>query len=276
MELGYFKGNINNVGDDLNYFLWTRLLGDKLTPNQDSVFIGIGSVLDGRFDKYAKKVVFGTGARGAHLLPTIDTSWNIRFVRGPLTCEALAAKGQVSKYITDPAILAAKYFKQVDKPQKLGLIPYFRTDHGHWQNVADALGAELISPTLSVEAFTEKLAQCKLVLTEAMHGAIIADSMRIPWIPYSSFTLAHEQSTHVFKWTDWCRSMELEFVDTKLPILWPNNKFPLLSGLARIAKQKYIVHTLKKLVDQGKTYLSKDSVFTNKLAEVEKELDMIE
>ena len=39
-----------------------------------------------------------------------------------------------------------------------------------------------------------------------MHGAIIADTLRIPWIPIST-----RPSINTFKWLDWCESMELEY-----------------------------------------------------------------
>src|ERR1019366_6854573 len=49
-------------------------------------------------------------------------------------------------------------------------------------------------------------ASAKLVVAEAMHGAIVADTLRIPWI-------AVECSPEIlpFKWVDWCQSMDLPY-----------------------------------------------------------------
>ncbi|MFQ3191549.1 MAG: succinoglycan biosynthesis protein ExoV [Paraglaciecola sp.] len=274
MELGFFEGNISNVGDDLNPFLWSGLLPGLGGGDCSTVFIGIGSILDRRYDHYDNKVVFGSGARGTETLPDIDDSWNIRFVRGPLTCNALKEKGINVKYITDPAMLVSKFFT---KPQvstgQIGLIPYFRTDHKPWAEIAKSLGYKLISPTLSVEDFVNELSQCSLVVTEAMHGAIIADALRVPWIPYSSFTIAHEQDTHLFKWTDWCSSVGLEFEDFVLPRFWPSTQLSFIGKLKNYIKKRYIAKKISLRVNNGVSYLSNDKIFAEKIRLLEEEVE---
>jgi succinoglycan biosynthesis protein ExoV len=55
-----------------------------------------------------------------------------------------------------------------------------------------------------VETVLRELQETELLLTEAMHGAIVADALRVPWAPvrlYPRFTL--------FKWQDWTQSMDL-------------------------------------------------------------------
>ena len=115
----------------------------------------------------------------------------------------------------------------------------------------------------SVEEFSNNISQCKYIITEAMHGAIFADSMRIPWFAFSSFTKHHEKSTHYFKWQDWCESMELQFSEIHLPNFWPSDS-PLRKWLKRIK----ITHSLKP-INIDHCNLSKPKIFEKKLVDIE-------
>jgi len=50
------------------------------------------------------------------------------------------------------------------------------------------------------------------VVTEAMHGAIVADTLRIPWVP-----VVCSPAILPFKWSDWTRSVELAYRPRLLP-----------------------------------------------------------
>lgn len=242
MKIGYFKCDSGNVGDDLNIWLWPKLLSDiQFTEKSDNVLVGIGSVLDSRFDKYQQKFLLGAGARNNHSVPTLDNSWQVLFVRGPKTQAALASQRKVD-FITDPAILIGDYYTQVENPTNIGLIPYFRSDQQLWKKIADKLGYKFISPCCSVEEFSQAISECKFVVTEAMHGAIFADSIRVPWYSYSSLTRHHEQETHLFKWQDWCLSMGLTFEELELPLIWENDNV-----FKRWIKEKLMIKKLKQI-----------------------------
>jgi succinoglycan biosynthesis protein ExoV len=58
----------------------------------------------------------------------------------------------------------------------------------------------------------EKIRSARLVLAEAMHAAIVADSLRVPWIAVSS-----SPKVSSFKWLDWTQSMELPYLPLRLP-----------------------------------------------------------
>ena len=73
MRLYYWESPFGNVGDDLNRWLWPRLFGDVFDDDDETVLIGIGSILAPGYEKhyrvYRKKIVLGAGARSAESPP---------------------------------------------------------------------------------------------------------------------------------------------------------------------------------------------------------------
>jgi succinoglycan biosynthesis protein ExoV len=73
-----------------------------------------------------------------------------------------------------------------------------------WASLCERVGFHCIDARKSVETVVRELQETELLLTESMHGAIVADALRVPWVPvrlYPRFTL--------FKWQDWTQSMQL-------------------------------------------------------------------
>src|SRR5437764_1474487 len=103
MKLLYWKEPTGNFGDDLNPILWPRLLPGVLDDDGRCLFVGIGTLLTNALPKEPLKVVFGSGAWLGRPLPTLDGTYRISFVRGPLTAEVLGLDRSAA--ITDPAVL---------------------------------------------------------------------------------------------------------------------------------------------------------------------------
>ena len=83
MKMYYFKSEIaTNFGDELNVWLWPKLLPSAFDGDDQSLFLGIGSILFDHFPSHQKKVVFGAGYGGYSPKPIIDGSWQFYFVRG--------------------------------------------------------------------------------------------------------------------------------------------------------------------------------------------------
>jgi hypothetical protein len=217
MEVFYFKDPKYNFGDDLNAYIWNEVLPKKILESPDLVLVGIGSILTSerleRFVGGSKKVaVLGTGV--SYGVPPSDMSgWCVAAVRGPLSAAVL---GKPDLSVTDGAILLAltqNLYKRQDKPEKILFMPHRSSlQRGSWEPVVRELGLEYVSPQAETLEILKKFSEAKLVITEAMHGAIVADTMRIPWIPISIHPHIDE-----FKWKDWAYSMGLNYKPIALP-----------------------------------------------------------
>jgi succinoglycan biosynthesis protein ExoV len=213
MKLHYAKLHGGNFGDDLNPWMWSRLLPGVLNDDNSEVFVGIGTVLNHLLNHSRGKIVFGTGT-GYGDPPKIDERWRIYCVRGPLTARKLGLEPMLA--IADAAyLLRVLQLRAVEKKYKVSFVPHHASlPDVDWHGLCAQAGLHCISPALSVDEFLPQLMASELVIAEAMHGAIVADAFRIPWIPvrygYRSFD---------FKWHDWCNSVGLNYEPIDLPNL---------------------------------------------------------
>lgn len=210
----YFKGWQPNFGDELNPWLWPRIFGDIWHETDRELFLGIGSILYDRWPADRPKIVFGAGygAYGGGPPNVHDGSWDVFFVRGPQTAEWLGLAPGFA--ITDAAILVRTVaLPPAAAPIPIGFMPHFQSlKRGNWERVCARAGITLIDPRAPVETVLSQIQACKLLLTEAMHGAIVADALRVPWIALRPIV-----SQHHFKWLDWCRSIRLDYAPHAMP-----------------------------------------------------------
>lgn len=212
MELFYYKSDIGNFGDDMNPWLWNQLLGSFSEYRSGVQFVGIGSILDERLDNGRKKVVFGSGIRDKKYKPKTPSDFDFRFVRGPRSGESL---GQ--KFICDSAyclrLLEDTGFKT---SRKISFIPYFRHYHNvQWDKFSELTGFYVINPTQHIEKVIEEIQSTEYVISCAMHGAILADVYRKPWIRCRAGIHGHEnRSTSELKWSDFSSALGMEKIST--------------------------------------------------------------
>ncbi len=181
----YFRGKYPNFGDELNTWMWQKLLPDFFDDDESKLFIGIGSTIGNNYAKSAKKIIFGTGfVANYNEKPNVNTpDWDIYFVRGPRTVKELNISPDLA--LGDAAILLRTVVDYKNrKPEVISFVPHWESlEHGKWQEVCAKAGINLIDPRRPVEEVIAELLRSKLVICEAMHGAIVADALRIPWIP---------------------------------------------------------------------------------------------
>ena len=207
MILYRWQGGTKNFGDELNTVLWPRLLPDFFDDDPAQRFLGIGSILDSRHAGPAIKLVAGAGFGGYEAPARIDRTWSIGWVRGPWTARTLAVEQRLG--LGDPAsLLPLINLARDGAGRAVGFMPHFESaQRGHWIEATQAAGVVLIDPRGDPLRVVEAILNCRVLLSEALHGVIVADAFRVPWVALEPLVAIHR-----FKWLDWAQSMELSLV----------------------------------------------------------------
>ncbi len=288
MRLQYHKGQ--NFGDQLNPLIFNFFLPGYFSEDADSpTVLGIGSIL-GFSEKFpGKKIVlssgFGDGAESTYgELPKNLDDFDFISVRGPLTAERLGLRSD--QWVTDGAILlAAMELNIPEREKKISFMPHLGSEafYDH-QRICDLLNWQYISASEPVDVVLEKIANSSLIITEAMHGAIVADTLRVPWIPYVGF-----KTVNAFKWQDWCLSMQLSYNPIQLKPYFSDEKVEelvktklnrvflrfLTKPVSRLLKlrMKLVWNKnllkLKRCAVMENSTLSKDEVFQDRLKKMQ-------
>jgi len=218
MRLFYFKeGELSNFGDDINRWLWEELLPGYWSSQDEITFAGIGTIISRSIMPTATKwVVFSSGA--GYAPPPADFGgprWNVLAVRGPLTCRLLGLPPE--KGVIDGAALLStlKRFAPLPESERKGIVfmPHYESLRvGEWREVCRRSGFEFLDPHVDSNQVVERIRSAKLVLADAMHAAIVADSLRVPWIP-----LVSSPQINSLKWLDWTLSVDVPYKPLTLP-----------------------------------------------------------
>lgn len=204
MILYQWRGDTPNFGDELNGLLWPLLMPEFFDSDPAARFLGIGSVLDSRHDGVAAKLVAGAGYGGYEAPAALDRSWIIHWVRGPRTARMLGL--DTAAGLGDPASLVPiTGARASDDRSMVGFMPHFESmTRGHWAEAARAAGLCLIDPRGDPTAIIAAIGRCRVLVSEALHGVIVADALRVPWIAVRPLAPAHRP-----KWLDWADSLDL-------------------------------------------------------------------
>lgn len=302
MKLYYYQRRDRqpNFGDQLNQWLWPQLcpqlfpaisLGDlAASPNaiesQDTVFVGTGTLLNHRLDERTrparKLIIFSTGAGYEQPLRQIPAHWHVCCVRGPFSARRLGLSANLA--ITDGGILVARLVSPSPTRSGTSFMPHIHSAiaaSDHWQTLCDRAEMRYIDPRWPVPDVLKAIGSSQQLITEAMHGAIVADALRVPWIPVTT-----SPRIYAFKWQDWCASMGLPYWPHRLPPLtdyprWGRGaRSGLLAGrhwlratlesptttahYALTAHDSAIIQRLQTIA-QCPPYLSTDSLFRNRI-----------
>jgi succinoglycan biosynthesis protein ExoV len=207
MKLTYHEGK--NFGDALNPLIFNYFLGEDFFDDDESVqFLGIGSIL-GLKKKPGKKIVFSSGFADGDRdtygdLPELSKDYQIICVRGPKTASLLKLDEKLA--IADGAILLPLFYS-LNKPEKkfkYSLILHHKSMdfYAGWKDLALACGINFIDMRADIGSIVEDIKSSEIVFSEAMHGAIVADAYRVPWVAVNFYP-----HINYFKWEDWCSSL---------------------------------------------------------------------
>ena len=205
MILYQWRGGARNFGDELNALLWPRLLPDFFDTDPGTTFLGIGSILDARHDPAPLKLVAGSGYGGYEAPARLDARWSVHWVRGPRTARQFGLSPSLG--IGDPgSLVPLAGLAPPVTPTDIGFMPHFESAiRGAWDDAAIAAGLRLIDPRGDPGGIIAAIACCRVLLSEALHGIIVADAIRVPWIALQPLAQAHRP-----KWLDWAETLDLD------------------------------------------------------------------
>ena len=234
MRVYYCKMPKGNIGDDINEIIWPHFFETSEKTSNDHIIVGIGSLLNTNIPKANKYTVISSGI-GYGELPKIDKNWTFLAVRGEYSKKALNLADDV--VLLDGAYLLRKFHPKPDVTisHKIGYIPHVTSlEYGDWKKVCELANIHFIDPRLKLERFLAELCSCEKVMTEAMHGAIIADCYEIPWKPIKAY---HHINTQ--KWNDWLSALGETAKFSYVTPVWYNITVP---------KRDRLKNTIKKII----------------------------
>ena len=218
MRLCYYKSA--NFGDALNPYIFNTLLPGFFDDDLSIDFYGIGSIVGWTFPPEAeRKIIFSSGfAYGSK--PEIDSRYDVICVRGPLTARALGLAEELA--VVDGAVLLKHWnFASRAIKHEYSFIPHWESERRfNWKWLCEQAGVNYISPTAPFLDVIDNILKSKTILAEAMHGAIVADSLRVPWIPVTSY-----RGVTTFKWDDWASSLRMKYEPIAIPPLYADTAF---------------------------------------------------
>lgn len=271
MKLSYFRSPVPNFGDELNAVLWSQILPTGfLDEDENDLFLGIGSIIWNDWPKRAMKHIIGSGYGGyGGPAPDVhDGTWNPVFVRGPRSAKILGLEPK--KAICDGAILLKQLITVPrDKVEIVGFMPHFQSlKRGRWAEVCHLAGVTLIDPTDPVDKIMAELGRCKFLITEAMHGAIVSDALRVPWIAVEPTHVEHRM-----KWWDWADSLQ---IDLRTHRLAPSTVLETFIGTTKMKRKPgpraYEINNSALLAGPNKLLIHRAAKRLSALAKMEPQL----
>lgn len=252
MKLYYYKEK--NFGDQLNPWLWNKVLPNYFDEDSNIGFLGIGTLINNTYisklNRSQFKIIFSSGVGYSKDEIKLDHSYKIYCLRGPLSAQKLGLSETLA--ITDGALLVRDFFdyNQYQKKFKFGYIPHYELAGEGWSLACQKIGFNYIDPRWPVEKVLASISETEILLAEAMHGAIIADAFRVPWIP-----IITNSSILQFKWQDWCASLNVNYQPAYMERLQqPKKKLDMYTPVRLIRDKIRQNNAAKELMEISQTY----------------------
>ncbi|RLK51641.1 succinoglycan biosynthesis protein ExoV [Alkalispirillum mobile] len=258
-----------NFGDALNDYLWPRFIDAPLepTPSHDEVFVGIGTILNERLPTARRLHIFGSGLGYGEVAPSARDNWHVHFVRGPHTAQALGLDPQQA--ITDPAILLHR--TEDVSPRKdihCAFMPHHGIHSPRLERLVQDADVHYINPEAPCTEVIDQLMRSRRLICSAMHGAIAAEALRVPWLP----VITHHEIL-LSKWHDWAASMNQALSFYRLPTIWAKAK-PTLSGRLVAGTKTVLFRKRLASLAKGRGFqLGSDRVLLDRLTRIEERID---
>jgi succinoglycan biosynthesis protein ExoV len=199
-----------NFGDQLNLLVFPKMLGPIFDDDASLVVLGIGTVIGARAPAGREEIILGAGAGYQTKRHSLERR-KVYVVRGPETARLLGLAEQDAGI--DPGVLVASLYpntRAASQSMATLFMPHWQTDSSagsHWRKACSMAGIEYVSPLDDSMAILERLRNCRLLITEALHGAVVAQCYGRPWIP-----VVLGPKVLDFKWHDWCSSIGSKYL----------------------------------------------------------------
>lgn len=181
MHLEYFQ-RLPNFGDALNPILAKCVFGGIFNEDRSIRVLFIGTIIERAAGPGFHEIVVGAGAGYKRGRYSIDNR-TVLCVRGPLTCDLLGIDR--SHAAIDPAILTSRFYTK-SRTTGPAFMPHHHT-HLSAGSVLEAIcgdvGIAYISPLDDTETVISQISSSSCLITEALHGGIVAESYNVPWVP---------------------------------------------------------------------------------------------
>lgn len=171
---------------------------------------------DRNFRTDGRYLVCGAGAGFGQPPDASDKErWRIAFVRGRKTAAMMRISEELA--ISDPAVVIPRLTRFPARRGTRGtiFIPHCHSDASpiyDWKRICARAGIDHVSPRRDSHWVIRAISSATRVITESMHGAIIADAFRVPWKPVSLV-----EKFNPFKWDDWGDGLNIKFDILTLP-----------------------------------------------------------
>lgn len=219
MKLVWYKSARANFGDDLNPWIWPKILPGLLDNNDEIIFIGLGTLLETWFLKdlplHSRKVVLGAGGGMEFPAPHLGEDYDVYGVRGFLTAQYHHLPPSLA--LTDPA-MCLRTLWTLPKVERsgVGFMPHYTSSSiWNWDATCRDAGLVYVDPSAPYEATLNLIGSLKGIITEAMHGAIVADAFRVPWLPARI-----SPGNYMGKWDDWASTVRVPVQFSSIPELY--------------------------------------------------------
>ncbi len=203
IKLYCWNPELNNFGDVLNPLIIEKIFNARVSQTDmiSANLVGIGSTLNillnkNRLAKYRYPIlhIWSSGfIKEPKKRKGLCRRVNVCAVRGKYSkaqLEKLTGRNLEDVAIGDAGLLSSQLlFEQSEKKFNLGIIPHY-VDKGD-ERVKSLLrlvpNSTLIDVIGNPIKTLEKIAECEIIISSAMHGLIAADSLGIPnqWIRFS-------------------------------------------------------------------------------------------
>ena len=95
----------------------------------------------------------------------------------------------------------------------MGSTPRLAAIAGLWPEVCATAGVNYIDPRGAAQEVIAEIARSELIVAESMHGAILADALRVPWIAVTT-----SANINSFKWNDWASTVGVAYRPRQVPV----------------------------------------------------------